>query len=59
MNTPPVLFTRPVGAYRRLDSFTLATIIQTETWRFCRREAIRDALDNVAGFQVEPTLRLQ
>ncbi|MBR4253334.1 MAG: four helix bundle protein, partial [Kiritimatiellae bacterium] len=37
MNTPPVpLFARPVGAYRRLDSFTLATIIQTETWRFCR-----------------------
>ena len=36
MNTPPVLFTRPVGAYRRLDSLTLATIIQTETWRFCR-----------------------
>lgn len=35
MNTPPALFTRPVGAYRRLDSFTLATIIQTETWRFC------------------------
>jgi len=32
---PPSLFVRPVGAYRRLDSFTLATIIQTETWRFC------------------------
>ena len=32
----PSLFTRPVGAYRRLHSFTLATIIQTETWRFCR-----------------------
>lgn len=32
MNTPPApLFARPVGAYRRLDSFTLATIIQTET----------------------------
>ena len=36
MNPPPSLFTRPVGAYRRLHSFTLATIIQTETWRFCR-----------------------
>lgn len=37
MNPPPApLFARPVGAYRRLDSFTLATIIQTETWRFCR-----------------------
>ena len=35
MNPPPSLFTRPVGAYRRLHSFTLATIIQTETWRFC------------------------
>ncbi len=35
MSTSP-LFSRPVGAYRRLDSFTLATIIQTETWRFCR-----------------------
>lgn len=36
MNPPPApLFARPVGAYRRLDSFTLATIIQTETWRFC------------------------
>jgi len=32
----PSLFTRPVGGYRRLDSFTLATLIQTETWRFCR-----------------------
>ena len=32
----PSLLTRPVGAYRRLHSFTLATIIQTETWRFCR-----------------------
>ena len=35
MNSPPPLFTAPVGAYRRLHSFTLATIIQTETWRFC------------------------
>ncbi len=35
MNQPPALFTTPVGAYRRLHSFTLATIIQTETWRFC------------------------
>ncbi len=30
-------FSRPVGAYRRLDSFTLATIIQIETWRFCQQ----------------------
>ena len=35
MQPPPPLFSRPIGAYRRLDSFTLATIIQTETWRFC------------------------
>lgn len=36
MQAPPSLFSRPVGAYRRLDSFTLATVIQTETWGFCR-----------------------
>ena len=30
------LFTNPVGGYRKLDSFTLATIIQLETWRFCQ-----------------------
>lgn len=30
------LFKQHVGAYRRLDSFTLATIIQLETWRFCQ-----------------------
>ena len=35
MNPPPPLFTGPVGAYRRLHPFTLSTIIQTETWRFC------------------------
>ena len=35
MQPPPPLFSRPVGAYRRLDSFTLATVIQTETWTFC------------------------
>ena len=37
MNTTTIhpLFSRPVGAYRRLDSFTLATVIQTETWGFC------------------------
>lgn len=34
--TTNLLFPRPVGAYRRLDSFTLATLVQTETWRFCR-----------------------
>ncbi len=37
MNTPPApLVARPVGAYRRLDAFPLATIILTETWLFCR-----------------------
>lgn len=30
------LFSQPVGGYRRLDSFTLATIVQIETWRFCQ-----------------------
>ena len=30
------LFSQPVGGYRHLDSFTLATIIQIETWRFCQ-----------------------
>ena len=37
MNPPsPKLFSSPVGGYRRLDSFTLATIVQIETWRFCQ-----------------------
>ena len=30
------LFSQPVGGYRRLDSFTLATVVQIETWRFCQ-----------------------
>ena len=25
------------GGYRKLDSFTLATVIQLGTWRFCER----------------------
>ena len=37
MNEPSrKLFSQPVGGYRHLDSFTLATIIQIETWRFCQ-----------------------
>ena len=37
MNPPSTkLFSSPVGGYRRLDSFTLATIVQIETWRFCQ-----------------------
>ncbi len=31
------LFGQPVGGYRKLDSFTLATIVQIETWRFCQQ----------------------
>ena len=31
------LFSNSVGAYRRLDSFTFATIVQIETWRFCQK----------------------
>ncbi|MBQ9726193.1 MAG: four helix bundle suffix domain-containing protein [Kiritimatiellae bacterium] len=37
MNAPSAkLFSQPVGGYRHLDSFTLATILQIETWRFCQ-----------------------
>lgn len=35
--TSPKPFSQPVGGYRHLDSFTLATIVQIETWRFCQR----------------------
>lgn len=35
-DTSSKLFSRPVGGYRHLDSFTLATIVQIETWRFCQ-----------------------
>ena len=35
-DTSSKLFSRPIGGYRHLDSFTLATIIQIETWRFCQ-----------------------
>jgi four helix bundle suffix protein len=41
------LFSRPVGGYRRLDSFTLATIVQLETWRFCH--AFLDARNDPKG----------
>ncbi len=35
------LFT-PTGGYRRLDLFTLATLVQLETWRFCHRFLSRE-----------------
>lgn len=38
------------GGFRKLHSFTLATIIQIETLRFCRRFLTHDAREAVAKF---------
>ncbi len=43
------LFSQPVGGYRRLDSFTLATIIQIETWRFCPNSSTSATTQKAAG----------
>jgi restriction system protein len=38
------------GGFRRLHSFTLATIVQLETLRFCRRFITQDPRDSGAKF---------
>jgi len=46
---PPDLFDKH-GGFRKLHSFTLATIIQLETLRFCRRFLTFDHRDAPAKF---------
>jgi restriction system protein len=45
----PELFDKH-GGFRRLHSFTLATIIQIETLRFCRRFLTHDSRDAATKF---------
>ena len=43
------------GGYRKMDSFTLATIVQIGTWKFCENP-ISAANDTTGWTSFEPSL---